>query len=97
MRLGIRSVLFRETTFIMRNAITTLILSSFFAVALLPATAAVLPQDTEDPYHVMWTTKKGKAKCSDKGTKEKADKCAAKMKEKQLTGVQVMAGKCSSM
>jgi hypothetical protein len=51
----------------------------------------------KDPYHVMYTDKKGKARCMNKGSREKADKCATKLQGKGATNVQVMAGKCSSM
>ena len=48
----------------------------------------------KDPHHLMWTSTNGTAKCANKGSKEKADKCAAKMRAKNVADVQVMAGRC---
>ncbi|HEY0975919.1 MAG TPA: hypothetical protein VGE21_00500 [Flavobacteriales bacterium] len=69
------------------------------ALAFLGATSQPLLANaaTKDPHHVMWTNKKGKAKCCNKGTKEKAEKCADRMRSKGVADVQVMNGKCSSM
>ena len=75
------------------STMRTLLLSVALFAFLAPTTAT-----PKDPYHVMWTTEKGKSKCMNKGSKEKADKCAAKMSTKgKATNVKVMAGKCSSM
>jgi hypothetical protein len=81
----------------MRTAITSLFLSVFFAGTIISVQAQEPVPAAKDPHHVMWTNKKGAAKCKDKGSKEKADKCAAKLRTKNATAVQVMAGKCSSM
>lgn len=72
-----------------------LILASFVALPAVPLHAhASVP--TKDPYHISWTTRKGKAKCTSKGTKAKADKCAGKMRAKgKVTNVQVAPGKCA--
>lgn len=60
-----------------------------------PALLATPPEN--EPYHIMYTMN-GKDKCMNKGSKEKADQCAEKMRAKgKATNVQVMAGKCKSM
>lgn len=64
---------------------------------MAPAASALAPAPAKDPHHVMWTSKKGKAKCTNKATKEKAERCAAKLREHNATNVQVMAGKCNAM
>jgi hypothetical protein len=79
----------------MRIALTSLCLSLFLAGTVQSALAQT--PSANDNHHVMWTNKKGKAKCTNKGSKEKAEKCAAKLRGKTVTGVQVMSGKCSSM
>jgi hypothetical protein len=74
----------------------TLVAAVFCCATLTPLDANALAP-AKDPHHVMWTNKKGKAKCCNKGTKAKAEQCAEKMKGKGATNVQVMAGKCSAM
>lgn len=69
--------------------------------------AAFLPMQTmamtgtssfpADKHHVMWTNSKGEQKCCTKKTKEKAERCAAKLRNKQATNVQVMAGTSKDM
>jgi hypothetical protein len=78
----------------MRTAIITLLLLAFLDGN---GSGLYAQMTTTAPYHVMWTNAKGKAKCKNKASKEKADKCAAKLRTKALTEVQVMAGKCSTM
>lgn len=79
----------------MKTAMTVFCLALFMGGTALPTLAQTPPDKA--PYHVMWTTAKGKAKCKNKPSQEKAEKCAAKLRSKPATGVQVMAGKCSSM
>jgi len=46
----------------------------------------------------MWKTPKGKDKCCNKKSQEKADRCAEKMRTKgKAKGVSVMAGSCKNM
>lgn len=61
-----------------------------------PVTVSALAP-AKDPHHVMWTNKNGKAKCMNKGSRAKADKCADRLRQRNATNVQVMAGRCHAM
>ncbi len=76
------------------RTITSLCLTLLFTGSMLSANAQQ-PTANKDAYHVMWTSKKGEAKCKDKNAKEKAEKCATKLRTKEATNVQVMAGHCA--
>jgi hypothetical protein len=78
------------------HALRTLFLSGLFLGFVSPALSATAAP-AKDPHHVMWTSNNGKAKCSNKGSKAKAEECAAKLRSKAVANVQVMGGKCSSM
>jgi len=75
----------------MRTLLLALCLSAFVAPTSLIASPP-------DGYHVMWKTPKGKDKCCNKKSQEKADRCAEKMRTKgKAKGVSVMAGSCKNM
>ncbi len=76
----------------MRTLLLSLCLTTFMVP--VPLAAASPAED----YHVMYTNVKGKPKCCNKSSKEKADKCADKIRAKgKAKDVQVMAGKCKDM
>jgi hypothetical protein len=75
----------------MNSAKQALVLAAFFAFGTTAMAAA--PQQAADYYHVTYTTKKGKAKCCTKKNKMKADACAEKLRTKQASNVNVMAGR----
>ncbi len=74
----------------MTHAITLFCLATFMHLSL-PAQALA----AKDPHHILWTNRKGKAKCTNKSNREKADKCADKLRSKGHTHVQVIQGKCA--
>jgi hypothetical protein len=76
----------------MNSAKQALVLAAFFAFGT--TAMATVQQQTADYYHVTYTTKKGKAKCCTKKSKMKADECAERLRSKQATNVNVMAGRC---
>ena len=79
----------------LRTACTALLLVSTSLYFSPKATAIAPPTDV---HHVMYRTAKGMDKCSNKKSKEKADRCAAKLRAKgKATDVQVMAGTCTDM
>jgi hypothetical protein len=80
----------------MRTLIRSLLPLGLCLSLMAPVEAAsLLP--AKDPHHVMYTDKNGKAKCMNKGSREKADKCATRLQQKGASNVQVMAGKCTRM
>jgi hypothetical protein len=75
----------------MKTLLLTLCLATCYS-------ASALGPEPADRYHIMWTSAKGKAKCCNKKSKEKADHCAEKMRAKgKVTDVKVMAGRCKDM
>lgn len=78
------------------HALRSLILGGLLMGFLSPAfTASAAP--AKDHHHVMWTNKKGKPRCCNKGFRERAEQCATRLRSKTVTNVQVMGGKCSAM
>jgi hypothetical protein len=76
----------------MRTILLALCMTAFLA----PQSSVASPP--AEKFHIMWTSAKGKAKCCNKKSKEKADKCAEKMRAKgRAKDVQVMAGMCKDM
>lgn len=76
----------------MKTILLSLCLMAFMAPSPL------LASSPGDAHHVMWTNPKGKEKCCNKKSKEKADQCAKKMQAKgKATKVKVMTGKCKNM
>ena len=79
----------------LRTACTALFLVSA-SLYFCPQVTAIAPPT--EVHHVMYRTAKGMDKCFNKKSKEKADRCAAKLRAKgKATDVQVMAGTCTDM
>lgn len=68
------------------------------ALCIIAFTAQLAPSmatEPRAPYYVTFTTEDGKSKCLNRKSKEKAERCAEKMRSKHnASNVNVQAGSC---